>query len=206
MLKIWGRVNSVNVQKVMWAVAELGLEHERIDAGLQFGVVDTPEYGALNPNRRIPTIEDNGLVLWESNVIVRYLAATYGAGTLWSEDPRARAEADRWMDWQQTTGLPNVNVAFLGLIRTPPEKRDTAAIDAAIAQAGKDWATLDAHLARHPYVGGENFTMGDIPIGATCHRYMGLDIARPPLPALEDWFARLKQREPYRAHVVMPLT
>ena len=206
MLKIWGRVNSVNVQKVMWAVAELGLEHERIDAGLEFGVVDTPEYGALNPNRRIPTIEDDGLVLWESNVIVRYLAATYGAGTLWPEEPRARAEADRWMDWQQTTGLPNVNVAFLGLIRTPPEKRDMEAIDAATAQAGRDWATLDAHLARHAYVGGERFTMGDIPIGATCHRYMSLDIARPDLPALEDWFARLKERAPYRVHVVMKLT
>src|SRR5262249_14445383 len=103
MLKIWGRTTSSNVQKVMWAVGELGLEHERIDAGGKYGGLETAAYGQLNPNRRIPTVEDGDAVVWESNVIVRYLAAKFGAGELWPSDPGARASADQWMDWQQTT-------------------------------------------------------------------------------------------------------
>ena len=127
MLKIWGRTSSINVQKVMWTVAELGLPHERIDVGGSFGGLDGPEYAALNPNRLIPVLQDGAIAVWESNAIVRYLAARHGAGGLWPEDPGRRSEADRWMDWQLTTLQPAISPIFWGLIRTPPEKRDTGA-------------------------------------------------------------------------------
>jgi glutathione S-transferase len=146
MLTIWGRTTSGNVQKVMWAVGELGLVHERIDAGQKFGRLDTPEFGRLNPNRRIPTIEDGDVVLWESNVIVRYLAARYGAGKLWPEDPAVRGVADQWMDWQQTALSPDMRTVFWGLVRTPVEKRDGAAIAAAVQRLKELWAMLDAWL------------------------------------------------------------
>jgi glutathione S-transferase len=206
MLKVWGRNNSINVQKVMWTVGELGLEHERIDAGGRFGGLDTPAYGALNPNRLVPVIEDDGVVVWESNAIVRYLAARYGEGGLWPADPARRAQADKWMDWKITCLQPDMTVVFWGLVRTPPEQRDTARIDSAAERLGRTFAILDEHLAGHRYVAGDNLTMGDIPVGAACYRYHALPIKRPALPALESWYARLREREPFRSHVMIPLT
>ena len=151
MLVVWGRKNSINVQKVMWTVAELGLAHERKDVGGPFGGLDTAEYGALNPNRRIPTIVDeDGTTIWESHSCVRYLAARYGAGNLWPEDPSARALADRWLDWMQTTLLPDLAPVFIGLIRTPAEKRDMAQIERCIALHGRDLAH-----PRCPYGGAQ---------------------------------------------------
>ena len=206
MLKIWGRTNSINVQKVMWAVAELGLPHERSDAGGAFGGLDTPEYKSKNPNSRIPTIDDNGLIVWESNTVVRYLAARYGAGTLWPDDPAQRVMADMWMDWQQTTLLPDMTIVFWGLIRTPEDKRDHAAIEAAARRLGSIWPMLDERLASRPFVAGEAFTMGDIPVGAACYRYHGLRIGRPRLANVERWYERLKERAPFREHVMLPIT
>jgi glutathione S-transferase len=206
MLRVWGRTNSINVQKVMWAVGELGLAHERRDVGGAFGGLDTPEYGALNPNRKVPTIEDGGVVLWESNACVRYLAARYGAGTLWPEDPAKRAMADLWMDWQQTTLVPDMFVVFWGLIRTSEDKRDNAAIQAAAKRLGGIWPMLDDRLATRRFVAGDAFTMGDIPVGAVCYRYFGLPIERPSLPNIERWYERLKERAPYREHVMLPIT
>src|SRR6266702_1843690 len=129
MLKLWGRINSINVQKVLWALAELRVPYERSDAGLQFGVVNEPFYRRMNPNGRVPTIEDNGLVLWESNAIVRYLAAKHAPGDLWPDDIRTRADTDRWMDWSNSTFWPALRPLFMGLIRTPPEKRDPNAME-----------------------------------------------------------------------------
>jgi glutathione S-transferase len=206
MLRIWGRTNSINVQKVMWAVGELGLAHERIDAGGAFGGLDTPEYGALNPNRRVPTIDDDGTVLWESNACVRYLAARYGAGGLWPEDVKRRGRSDLWMDWQQTSLLPDMTVVFWGLIRTPEAQRDQAAIAAAVERLGATWRILDQHLATRRFVTGDSLTMGDIPVGASCYRYYGLPIARPPLPNVEAWYERLKERRAFREHVMLPIT
>jgi glutathione S-transferase len=206
MLKIWGRNNSINVQKVMWAVGELGRPHERIDVGGAFGGLDGAEYRALNANGRIPTIEDDGVVVWESNACVRYLAARYSAGSLWPEDPVARAAADMWMDWQQTTLLTDMTTVFWGLVRTPEAERDHAAIEAAAGRLGGLWRRLDNHLAGRRYVAGDHFTMGDIPVGATCYRYYQLAIERPKLAAIEAWYGRLQEREPYRTHVMLPLT
>jgi glutathione S-transferase len=206
MLRVWGRNNSINVQKVMWAVGELGLEHERIDVGGAFGGLDTPEYGRLNPNRRVPTVEDADVVVWESNACVRYLAARYGAGTLWPEDPGQRARADMWMDWQVATLLPDMTVVFWGLVRTPEAERDHAAIAAAAKRLGTTWRILDEHLASRRFVAGDRLTMGDIPVGAGCYRYHELPIERPSLPNLASWYERLKERAPFREHVMLPLT
>jgi glutathione S-transferase len=206
MLRVWGRNNSINVQKVMWTVGELGLEHERIDAGGAFGGLDTSEYGRLNPNRRVPTVEDGEVVAWESNACVRYLAARYGAGTLWPEDPGERARSDMWMDWQASTLLPDMTVVFWGLIRTPEDQRDQAAIQAAAKRLGSLWPVVDAWLATRRFVAGNAFTMGDIPVGAACYRYHGLPIERPSLPNVEAWYGRLRERAPFREHVMIPIT
>lgn len=206
MLTIWGRTNSINVQKAMWAVGELGLAHRRIDAGGAFGGLDTQEYLAKNPNQRVPAIEDDGVVVWESNAIVRYLAGKYGAGTLWPEDPAVRAIADQWMDWQQTTLSADMYVIFWGLIRTPEADRDMAAIETSAANLGGIWQRLENHLEDRDYIAGDAFTMGDIPVGAACYRYLTLDIDRPALPAIAAWYARLQAREPFRTHVRIPLS
>jgi glutathione S-transferase len=206
MLRIWGRNNSINVQKVMWAVGEVGRPHERIDVGGAFGGLDGAEYRALNANGRIPTIEDDGVVVWESNACVRYLAARYGADGLWPEDPVARAAADMWMDWQQTTLLTDMTTVFWGLVRTPEAERDHAAIEAAAGRLGGLWRRLDNHLTGRRYVAGDHFTMGDIPVGAACYRYYQLAIERPKLAAIEAWYGRLQEREPYRTHVMLPVT
>ena len=209
MLKVWGRTNSINVQKVMWTVGELGIPHERIDAGGAFGRLDTDGYGRLNPNRRVPTIEDDDggrVVVWESNAIVRYLAARYGAGSLWPGDPAARARADMWMDWMQTELVPDMTVVFWGLIRTPEEKRDGAAIGAAAKRLGDRWRIVDGWLGERAFIAGDGLTMGDVPVGAACYRYHALPIERPPLPRVEAWYARLRGRPPFREHVMIPLS
>ncbi|MCP5156211.1 MAG: glutathione S-transferase [Ectothiorhodospiraceae bacterium] len=204
MLKIWGRTTSSNVQKVMWAVAELGLAHERVDAGGAFGGLDTAEYGAMNPNRLVPTVDDGGTVLWESNAIVRYLAVKYGEGTLAPRDLGERARADRWMDWQISTIGPNWGRMFLGLVRTPPSKRNMAEIDAAVERLGESYRILDAQLAGRDYIMGDHLTMADIPLGVSLYRYYELDVKRPSLPNVEAWYARLKARPAYAKHAMVP--
>ena len=206
MLTVWGRTSSVNVQKVMWAVRELGLEHERIDAGGAFGKLDTPEYGAMNPNRKIPTLQDGDVVVWESNACVRYLAARYGAGSLWPEDPARRALSDVWMDWQQTTIQPDMNPIFWNLVRIPEPQRDMAAVKAAAQRIGPSWQILDRHLADRRFVAGDTLTMGDIPVGCHWWRYANLPVEKPPLPNVERWGKELQERDGYRREVALPLT
>lgn len=203
MLKIWGRANSMNVQKAMWAVGELGIPHERIDAGGKFGGLDTPQYLAMNPNKRIPTIDDGGVIVWESGAVVRYLAARYGSGSLWPADPGERARADQWMDWKQTTLSPPLSVVFMGLVRTSADKRNQAAIDAAAVELGALYGLVDKELKGRKFIAGDNLTIGDIPVGATCYRYFTLPIARPAMPNLEAWYKRLQERPAYRQHVMV---
>jgi glutathione S-transferase len=205
-LRIWGRSNSINVQKVLWCCGELDLRYQRVDVGGPFGGNKEPEYLRLNPNSLVPTISDGGFVLWESNAIVRYLAAKHGMGTLCPEDLAERADADRWMDWQMGTLWANFRPAFVGLIRTPPEKRDRAHIATAIIKTAENLAMLDAHLATRHYVTGPAFTMADIPLGVTAYRWFSLEIERPPMPNLEAWYERLCARSPYKATVMLPLS
>jgi glutathione S-transferase len=207
MLKIWGRKNSINVQKVMWTVGELGLSPERIDAGMAHGIVGEPWYAALNPNRMVPTIDDDGVVLWESNVIVRYLAAKHAPGTLMPTDPVARAKADMWMDWQQNTLMPaGLSPLFLGLIRTPPDKRDAGALHKAAEVTESALRTLDAHLAKQAYVLGDSLTVADIPVGVATYRWYALPVEHAELPNLRAWYDRLRQRPAFAEHVMLPLT
>ena len=205
MLKIWGRVNSVNVKKAMWCVAELGIAYERIDAGMQFGVVNTPEYRRMNPTGLVPTIDDDGFTLWESHSIVRYLCAKHSAGRLWPTDLKARADAERWMDWAFAFQSAMRNV-FWGLIRTAPEKRDASAIEEGRKKTIALLPVLEQTLAKQPYVAGAAFTMGDIPIGCEVQRYMRVPIERPSFPGVQAWFERLRERQPFRDHVDLPLT
>jgi glutathione S-transferase len=198
MLKIWGRTNSVNVKKALWAAEELGLKYERIDAGMQFGVNKTPEYLGMNPTGLVPTIDDGGFVLWESHAIVRYLAAKHGAGTLWPNDLRVRADADRWMDWTHSFSREFQRPVFWPLVRTPPEKRDLKAIEEACRKCGELLAIPDQNLSKKPYLAGSNFTMGDIPLGCHVQLWMRLPIERPRQPNLEAWFNRLCGRPAFK--------
>ena len=202
MLKIWGRNTSVNVQKVMWAVGELGLAHERMDVGGSFGKNNEAPYLAMNPNGLVPTLEEDGFVLWESNAIVRYLAAKYGAGTLEPAVARARARANSWMDWQLTVAHPPLTPVFWGLVRTPPEKRDHAAIEAGKVKTIAAMKILDAQLATSPFVAGDTLSMGDIPVALMAYRFRRLVPERPPLEHLERWFAAIEQRPAFKEHVL----
>ena len=206
MLKIWGRVNSVNVKKALWALEELGLKYERIDAGMEHGVNTTPEYRRMNPTGLVPTIEDDGFVLWESNAIVRYLAAKHAAGSLWPDDLRARADADRWMDWKHTTFWPAIRTLFLGLMRTAPDKRDPRALEESRLKTAEVLGILDAHLKTREYLAGDAFTMGDIPLGCGIWRWMALPIERPALPNVQRWFDSLARRPAYKKTVMLPLS
>ncbi|HEY1630967.1 MAG TPA: glutathione S-transferase family protein [Rhizomicrobium sp.] len=204
MLKIWGRLNSINVQKVMWAVGELGLPYEHTPSGGSFGGLDTEEFAALNPNQRVPVIDDGGAIVWESHSIVRYLAAKYGAGSLWPDDASARAQADMWMDWT----LADLQPAFIGGVfwnfyRTPEAQRNWNLIRQGIARSAILLRLLDRHLEDRPFLGGGTLTMGDIPAGAQLYRYYELEIDRPSLPNVEAWYERLKEREAFRSHVMV---
>ena len=205
MLRIWGRTNSVNVKKALWAAEELGLKYERIDAGLQFGVNKTPEYLRMNPTGLVPTIDDDGFVLWESHSIVRYLAAKHGMGSLCPADLRARADAERWMDWAFTFQSAMRNV-FWGLIRTPPEKRDAKAIEEGCKRSAELLAIPESVLAGRRYITGDRFTMGDIPLGCEVQRWMRVPIEHARFPNVEAWFERLRERAPFRKIVDIPLT
>lgn len=207
MLKVWGRKNSINVQKVMWAVGETGVKHERIDAGMAFGRNKEPAYLKMNPNGLVPTIEDGDFVLWESGAIVRYLAARYGDDSLWPEDPVHRAESDKWMDWAVTVLNPAVFPAFWGLVRTPPEQRDKAAIEASRDKTAEALKIIDNHLAHRLFVAGPTLSMGDIPLGCFVNRWFALPMERPDLPNVAAYFERLKQRPAFVTHVAsVPLT
>jgi glutathione S-transferase len=188
MLRIWGRLSSINVRKVVLAARWLEIPFERIDAGHEFGIVETPEYLARNPNGLVPLIEDDGLTLWESNVIVRYLCAKHSPGRLYPTELKARFDAERWMDWQQTTFNPAGRGAFVQLMRTPPEKRSNEVVTKSVAATEPLLDVLDAHLSRQAFMAGHAFTMADIPIACEIHRWRGLPLAHRSRPALERWY------------------
>ncbi len=206
MLRIWGRSNSVNVQKALWCCEELELPYERVDAGGSFGVVNTQQYRNLNPNGLVPTIEDDGFVLYESNAVVRYLAAKHGAGKLWPEDLKVRAEADKWMDWQATTFWPTFRPLFWNLVRTAPDQRDANAMEESRLKTAEILGYLDAHLKNRAYMVGDALTIGDIPMGCAIWRWFGLAIDRPEMQNLQRWFDLLSARAPYKKVVMLPLT
>jgi glutathione S-transferase len=204
MLTIWGRRSAFNVQKALFAIGELSLEHRHVEAGGSAGGLDSPDFLAMNPNGRIPVIADGDSIVWESHSIVRYLAARYGAGSLWSEDPAQRSEADRWMDWT----LANLGPDFMGLFwayyRTPEDQRDAARIERAERRCAVHFALLDAHLQDRLFVAGNDFTMGDIPPATALYRYFEMGLEAAPLPAVRAWYARLGERPAFREHIMLP--
>jgi len=201
MIRVWGRTTSSNVMKVLWLLDELGLGYERIDAGRAFGRTNTPEYRAMNPPGLVPTLEEDGFSLFESNAILRYLCNAYAPASDWyPAAPRARAGVDAWLDMQQTVLAPPQGRMFQGLVRTPPEQRDPAAIAAATVDAGRVWAMVEAKLAGQEYLFGATPTIADVAFGANAHRWFVLPIDRPDLPALRAWYDRLLTRPPYVTH------
>lgn len=203
-VKLWGRATSINVQKVAWVLAELGLTCTRVDAGGAFGGLNDPDYIALNPNKRVPTLVDGNLVLWESNTICRYLVDAYGDDTsLKGQTNEARAQADMWMEWFQNSVYANFIALFHQEVRLPPSQRDPAkrrkALDALYASLG----LFDAALGEQNYILGDQPSLGDIPTGSCLYRYFTMEIDRPPLANLERYYARLTQRQSYRDAVMV---
>jgi len=203
MIKIWGRNTSSNVQKAMWAVGELGLEHTRIDIGGAFGMNKEPKYLAMNPNGLVPTLEEeDGFLLWESNSIVRYLAGKHDkTGVLEPKDPKQRALASQWMDWQLSVIGPAITPVFWGLVRTPPEKRDANAIAAGKEKTIAAAKMMDAQLGKTAFLAGPNFSYGDIPVGIMIYRYVQLIPERPPTPNLDRWYAAISSRKAFKEQV-----
>ena len=207
-LRIWGRMSSINVRKVVWCAQELALDFQRTEAGGQFGVVKTPEYEALNPNALVPVIQDGDYVLWESNVIVRYLCATHSMGTLYPAELAARFNAERWMDWQQTTLNPAGRDGFIQWVRTAPAQRDAATYLQSVAATEPLLALLDAHLARQAFMAGDSFTMADIPVACEIHRWRALPLSdtAPVTPHLDRWYQVVSGRPTALGVLDQPLT
>jgi glutathione S-transferase len=199
---LWGRSTSSNVMKVIWTLEELKLPYERIDVGGPFGKTDTPDYRAMNPTGLVPTLQEDNFTLWESNAIMRYLCNAHAPeSTLWPRDQHARANVDRWLDAQQTVMNRPHGVVFINLVRTPPEKRDHAAISQAIQDAARAYGMIAAHLAKHPFIAGEHLTLCDIAWGVHVHRWFVMEFDRPHIPHLREWYDRLLTRPVYKEHI-----
>ncbi|MCG8708965.1 glutathione S-transferase [Brenneria sp. 4F2] len=205
MVTIWGRKNSTNVKKVRWCAAELALPYKQIQVGGQFGRNHDADYLAMNPNGLIPCLQDGDLVLWESNTIVRYLAAQYGEGSLYITDAGARANAEKWMDWSMTLASAFIPV-FINIVRTAPEKRDQASIDKGMAECERLLAIVDAALAKQQWLSGDEFGIGDIPLGCILYGWLMMDIQRQAHPNLQRWYQQLTERPAYREQVMLPLS
>ena len=209
MLTIWGRANSVNVQKVLWCCDELGLPFERIDAGLQFGRNNEAAYLAMNPMGRVPTLVDGDFVLWESNSIIRYLALQYGEGAaLYPADPKQRASVDRWLDWTLSTLQPAERPVFWGYVRTPAAERDVASLKAAEGPLTDLWRVVDGWLHGREFIETDGFTFADLVLAIYARRWYGIedDIDRPPLSNVERWYRRMSERAGFRRYIAQPLT
>ena len=205
MLKILGRKTSSNVMKVLWFCGESNLPFTREDYGGPFGKTKDPAYLALNPNALVPTIDDDGFILWESHAILRYLASKHKATMLWPEEPRWRANVDRWMDWGHTVLGPAITPMFLQLIRTPKPDQDPKVIEASRLKTADGLALLDKQLAGKKFVTGEIFTLADIPLGIQAYRWFHFDVPRPDFPNVKAWYDRLCERPAYKEHVMNPL-
>jgi glutathione S-transferase len=207
-LKIWGRANSVNVQKVLWCLRELDLAYERIDAGMAFGRNRDVDYLAMNPNGRVPTLVDGDFVLWESNSIMRYFALVHGQGSpIYPETPKPRAAVDRWLDWTLSTLQPVDRPVFWALVRTPRDKRDMIAIQKDADAEAVVWRIPEAQLATRQFIEGDQFTLADIALGAYARRWFGVEgVSKPSFPNLERWFAQFASRPGFKKFLAPPMS
>lgn len=203
-LTLWGRLSSCNVQKAVWLLEELALSYNRIDAGGDFGGLDDPAYRAMNPHGKVPTLKDGDLVVWESEAILRYLAARYGAPAFWAGDPAERAVVDQWLAWTASALYRDWIDLFWRLVRTPPERRDAALIESLRARTAEHYAFLDGQLSTRPFLAGESLSLADIAAGMTLYRWYEMPIERPELANLRAWYERLRARPAYRRGVCVP--
>ena len=204
MLEVWGRKNANQVIQVLWTLSELGVEYKRHPIGTESGDLETEDYKSLNHNSKIPTIRDNGFVLWESHAIIRYLAKQYGFGSLYPEDPQKAAISDQWMTWTTDSFMGSFFPVFWQLVRTEEKDRDYTKIAEMANQSSGILKVLDDHLVKNQFVAGNEFTFGDIPLGALIHKYFVLDIERPPLPGVEGRYQRLSVRPAFKEHAMQP--
>jgi glutathione S-transferase len=207
-LKIWGRANSVNVQKVLWCLRELDLTYERVDAGMAFGRNTEPDYLAMNPNGRVPTLVDGDYVLWESNSVMRYLVLAYGKGSpIYPQAPKQRAGVDRWLDWTLSTMQPVDRPVFWALVRTPVEKRDMVAIQRDVDAEAVQWRIVDNQLSTRRFIEGDDFTLADIALGAYARRWLGVEgVHKPKFAHLDRWFAQFAARPGFQQFIAPPMT
>ena len=206
MLKVWGRRNSSNVQKVLWLCDEAALRFKHEEIGGEFGRTTDADMLARNPNARVPTIEDDGFVLWESNAILRYLGAKYASGAMFPTELKARGDADRWMDWQQSTVLAPLTTIFWGRVRTPEAYTEEQIAQAETA-AVQLWKILDTRLKGRDWIMGDTFTIADIPLAILAWRWFSLAKEPPTMAALDAWFVRIRARPAFEARVSsIPLT
>lgn len=203
MIKIWGRKSSSNVQAVLWCLAELDLDHSRIDAGFTYGVVNSDTYIAMNPNATVPTLQDGDLpAMWESGAILRYLSSRYGPESFWPEAPKDRAVVDQWAEWSKLNIAGNFTCpVFWQVARTPSGRRNFQNIDLALANLTSCLEIANTQLSRHKYLAGERFTLADIQFGHCLYRYFEIDIERKPLAHVNRYYDLLSQRLPFQQHV-----
>ena len=202
-LTIWGRASSANVQKILWALEELGLDHDHILVGGAHGGLDSPDYRALNPNGLVSTLRDGDLVIWESHAILRYLASRYGGNSLWRADPVARAVVDQWTDWTATTFQPAWITLFWQSVRTPADQKDMRAIAESHARTIAALRILDGTLTDRDYLADDRLSYADIAAGVALYRWFTMDIERPAMPGVENWYLRLQQRPGFRQAVMV---
>lgn len=206
MITVWGRERGLCVKKVLWCLEDLGLKFDRIDAGRQYGVTNTEEYLKMNRNGLVPTLVDDGYVLWESNTIMRYLAMTYGSQSLYPlSDAKQHAEVNRWLDWSTGALWPDIVPLFTSLIRTAPEKRDMNSVRTQSARLMKNWAIADEYLAGKKFIAGDEFTIADIALGVLAQTYDTFEIdGKPVLPNFDKWYERISERPGFKAYAVLP--
>jgi glutathione S-transferase len=206
MITIWGRKTSANVQKVLWLCDEIGVKFERKDVGGPFGGLDTPEFRTLNPNQVIPVIQDQGVVVWESHAVMRYLATKYAPEKLYPTEPKARSQVERWLDWHLGTLSPAITPVFISLYRTPEAERNADVLARQVAVLTKTLVSLDSQMAGRPYLAGDDLTIADFAFGNSIWRWLAFPIARPELPNVQAWQARVATRPAYQMHVAQPVS
>ena len=201
---VWGRASAFNVQKVLWALDELGVAFEHVELGGRFGGLDTEAFRAMNPHGRVPVLADDAGTVWESHTILRYVASVHAGPPFWPDSPIARSRVERWMDWAQTSLQPDFMRLFWGYYRTPEAERNERVIAAARDACARHYDRLDAELSTRPYLAGDDFTLADIPAGTSLHRYFGMGLPVPDPPNVAAWHARLRERAPYRQRIAIP--
>lgn len=200
-ITVHGRASSANVQKVVWALEEMKLPYERLDVGGKFGGTDTPDFGAMNPNRLVPVLTDGNLTIWESHAILRYLAGSYSVGNFWPEDPAERATIDQWTDWTASTFQPAWLKVFMLVVRTAPQNQDKEAIAKAVADTGECLKIMNEALADRPFLAGEALSYADFAAGVSLYRWTTMEIERPEFEHVTAWHERLLEREAFAKSV-----